>query len=136
MMNDDPMTIQHGGTHYKGMAIEPFEMSLANRYDGAIHSVVKYVSRHAAKNGAEDLWKAHHIIDIRRVQMVRWGTIPSALQISMTDYIRRNKIDGPEAAVLLLTDDWSSCKSHMTDADTATAIRQQLERLIKLRYPT
>lgn len=131
----DPMAIQHGGNHYKGMKIEPFEMSLANLYDGAIHSIVKYVSRHAVKNGAEDLAKAHHITDIRRVQIARYGTIPSRQTIPMGRYIAENKIDGPEATALSLVHEWSSEVHGQMDASYPEMIRRTLAQLISIRYP-
>ena len=55
--------VQVGGTHYKDWDIQPWD---------AIHewglgffsgNVVKYVARHRAKNGVEDLKKARHYLD-------------------------------------------------------------------------
>lgn len=55
------LAIQHGGTHYKGMGIEPVQFSLANNLDCLQFSVVKYVSRHKLKGtGVEDLKKCIH----------------------------------------------------------------------------
>jgi hypothetical protein len=132
----DPMAIQHGGSHYKGMKIEPFQMSLANQYDGAIHSIVKYVSRHGAKGGAEDLLKAHHITAIRLKYLSIYGTVPSRRAISMGRYIADNRIDGPEATVLMLTDEWSF-DVHPLDRNVYyhDSIRQTLVQIAGLRYP-
>lgn len=132
----DPMAIQHGGSHYKGMKIEPFEMSLANQYDGAIHSIVKYVSRHAAKNGAEDLAKAHHITAIRLNQMKSYGTRPSRREITVGRYVSANGIDGPEASVLSWADDWSN-EVHTSAMNTyfAENIQRAIIQLIAIRYP-
>ncbi len=132
----NPMAIQHGGSHYKGMKIEPFEMSLANQYDGAIHSIVKYVSRHAAKNGAEDLAKAHHITAIRLAQMKVYGTRPSNRRITVGQYVRENQIDGPEATVLMWADDWSA-ERHTTAMNEhfTLKLQQAIIQLIAIRYP-
>lgn len=46
-----------GGDHYK-MAIEPWDYIYANRLPFDEGSVVKYISRHKSKNGAEDVKKA------------------------------------------------------------------------------
>lgn len=55
------LDIQHGGSHYKGMGIEPVEIALANNLDCLQFSVVKYVSRHKLKgSGVEDLKKCIH----------------------------------------------------------------------------
>jgi hypothetical protein len=52
------MSTQIGGSHYKDMAIQPLEYSMANGLNACEHSVVKYVSRHRSKNGRQDLEKA------------------------------------------------------------------------------
>lgn len=60
----DPMTVQVGGSHYKGMAIQPMQYSMANGFDALQHTIIKYVSRFRNKNGIEDLRKARHAIDM------------------------------------------------------------------------
>ena len=54
----DAMKTQIGGDHYRNMAIQPLEYSMANGLNACEHSVVKYVSRHRGKNGKQDLLKA------------------------------------------------------------------------------
>lgn len=49
-----------GGTHYEAMKIQPVEYIHANGLDFFEGNVVKYVSRHRHKNGAEDIKKAIH----------------------------------------------------------------------------
>ena len=55
---------QVGGDHYKKLKIQPMEYALANKLDYAQANVVKYVTRHADKNGKEDLLKAIHNIQL------------------------------------------------------------------------
>lgn len=55
---------QTGGDHYKKLAIQPMEYALKNKLDYAQANVVKYVTRHADKNGKEDLLKAIHNIEL------------------------------------------------------------------------
>lgn len=55
---------QEGGSHYKKLAIQPMQYALENRLDYAQANVVKYVTRHADKNGKEDLLKAIHNIEL------------------------------------------------------------------------
>lgn len=55
---------QVGGAHYKSMAIQPMEYSMANGLDACQHTIVKYVSRFRQKGGVEDLRKARHVIDM------------------------------------------------------------------------
>ena len=45
--------------HYEG-AITPVEYIAANRLDFFEGNVVKYITRHTRKNGAEDIRKAIH----------------------------------------------------------------------------
>ena len=49
---------QVGGDHYSKMKIQPTEYIHANGLDFFEGNVVKYVSRHRSKNGAEDIKKA------------------------------------------------------------------------------
>jgi len=48
---------QVGGDHYKKMKIQPIEFITANNLGYCEGNVVKYISRHDSKNGAEDIRK-------------------------------------------------------------------------------
>ena len=60
----DPLSVQHGGKHYKDMRIQPVEYIHANGLGFCEGSVVKYVSRWRSKGGIEDLKKARHFLDL------------------------------------------------------------------------
>jgi hypothetical protein len=51
---------QVAGTHYKDIPIQPVEYIHANALGYLAGNVVKYISRHKAKGGAEDVRKAIH----------------------------------------------------------------------------
>ena len=51
---------QTGGSHYKGCKIQPIEYIHANGLDFFQGNIIKYATRHWAKNGAEDLRKVIH----------------------------------------------------------------------------
>lgn len=55
---------QVGGNHYKHLKIEPTEYAHANDLGFLEGNVVKYVTRHKDKGGAEDLKKAIHYIEM------------------------------------------------------------------------
>lgn len=55
---------QVGGSHYKDMAIQPMEYSMANGLDACQHTVIKYVTRFRKKGGIQDLEKARHVLDM------------------------------------------------------------------------
>ena len=57
-MNKKKLDKQIGGSHYQDMAIQPIEYIVANRLQFPEGCVIKYVSRHADKNGKEDILKA------------------------------------------------------------------------------
>lgn len=55
---------QVGGAHYKNFAIQPAEFCHRNELGFLESSVIKYVCRHKAKGGKQDLLKARHYIDL------------------------------------------------------------------------
>jgi len=56
----DPDTEQVGGTHYKEMVIQPTEFIIKNGLNFAEGNIVKYITRHKVKGGAQDIKKAIH----------------------------------------------------------------------------
>jgi len=54
------LAIQHGGKHYKDLAIQPAEYCHKNKFQFCESEAIKYLSRFRAKNGEEDLRKAIH----------------------------------------------------------------------------
>ena len=52
------LAYQVGGNHYQNMAIQPIEYIHANKMPFMDANVVRYISRHRNKNGAEDVRKA------------------------------------------------------------------------------
>lgn len=58
------LDVQIGGSHYKSLAIQPMEYSMANKLDPCQHTIVKYVTRFRDKGGIDDLKKARHTIDL------------------------------------------------------------------------
>ena len=58
------LTKQSGGSHYKDLAIQPVEYIHANKMTYLAGNVVKYISRHKAKGGEEDVRKAIHYCEL------------------------------------------------------------------------
>jgi len=61
------MTASHnqvGGDHYRKYAIQPAEFSHKNGLGFLAGNVVKYVTRYKDKNGAEDIRKAMHYLEL------------------------------------------------------------------------
>lgn len=63
---------QEGGSHYKTMAIQPVEFITKNSIPYLEGNVIKYVSRHSAKNGIEDIKKAIHYLQL--IAELQYGT--------------------------------------------------------------
>lgn len=55
---------QEGGGHYKDFPIQPVEFCQKNKLTFIESCVVKYVCRHGAKNGAQDIKKAIHFLEM------------------------------------------------------------------------
>ena len=55
---------QIGGDHYKQFQIEPLEFLAKNRIPFCEGNIIKYVCRHRAKGGLEDLKKARHYLEV------------------------------------------------------------------------
>jgi len=58
------LDIQHGGNHYKDLAIQPVEYILKNKIGFAEGCAIKYLTRWKSKGGIQDLEKARHFIDM------------------------------------------------------------------------
>jgi len=55
-----PLASQVAGNHYAKLAIQPVEYILRNNLDYFAGNVIKYITRHKSKGGAEDIRKAIH----------------------------------------------------------------------------
>lgn len=60
-----PENTQIGGSHYKGLAIQPMRYSMKNGLNACQHTAIKYVTRYKDKGTPiEDLKKAIHCIEL------------------------------------------------------------------------
>ena len=55
---------QIGGSHYKDFKVMPIEYITQNKLDFCEGNIVKYISRHEKKNGAEDIRKVIHYAEL------------------------------------------------------------------------
>ena len=65
---------QEGGSHYKDHAILPIEYIHANKLGFIEGNVVKYITRHASKGGAEDVRKVIHYCEL--LLQLQYGVKP------------------------------------------------------------
>ena len=59
-----PLGKQVAGTHYTDMAIQPVQYIVRNKLGYLEGNVIKYISRHKAKGGSEDIKKAIHYCEL------------------------------------------------------------------------
>ncbi len=64
MKKDSALDKQVAGTHYKSMAIQPVEFITKNSIGFLEGNIIKYVCRHHAKNGVDDIRKAIHYCEL------------------------------------------------------------------------
>lgn len=62
---------QVGGDHYRRFEIQPIEFLSKNDVPFPEGSVVKYVLRHRAKGGVDDINKAIHILEL--IKEIEYG---------------------------------------------------------------
>lgn len=63
-MSDSALKKQEGGGHYKNSKIQPIEYIHANNLGYIEGNIVKYITRHRFKNGAEDIRKIIHYCEL------------------------------------------------------------------------
>jgi hypothetical protein len=96
--------IQFGGTHYKGMGIQPIEFAMANQWDAGAFSCLKYLARHTLKNGLEDVQKGRHFVELRE-QFIEHVAKP-VIVIPMQTFIDANGITGDTGWALMHLNRW------------------------------
>lgn len=126
----DPLKTQVGGDHYSRLKIQPMEFSLANNWDAAAHTALKYITRFRDKAGKADLEKAIHCIEMRKVlhparpridQLAHYllhasdphaflqqrsaARLRSLPDVHMSAYIKANGISGLQALALYALQD-------------------------------
>ncbi|MCP4468688.1 MAG: DUF3310 domain-containing protein [Halieaceae bacterium] len=68
-----PTDTQIGGDHYKRMVIQPVEFIARNNLPFLEGCIIKRVCRHKNKNGAEDIRKAIHELEL--ILLYEYGEI-------------------------------------------------------------
>ena len=58
------LSVQEGGSHYVGRAIQPIQYIHANKLPFIEGSIVKYITRYKDKGGLQDLLKIKHYVDL------------------------------------------------------------------------
>ena len=70
---------QTGGNHYKHFIIQPIEYTMKNGLGFIEGNIIKYVSRHKLKNGAEDIQKVKHYAEL--LLEIEYGIKPNSNEL-------------------------------------------------------
>lgn len=104
---------QVGGDHYNIMALQPFQFSLANGWDSAAHTILKYVSRHHSiprEKAIESLRKAIHTTEIRQTaienQMMAFANCAVAPHYTAAEYCTLNQLGDLESTAIMYLAAW------------------------------
>lgn len=147
----DPHTRQVGGDHYLKLKIQPFDFSLANGWDGASHTILKYVSRHhnvPRDEAIESLRKAYHIVEIIQKAMASGTYINTALltmtylapspAIPVSVYTYQNGLDDLESLALQYLQAWLHENTAELNGETitfdGTMVKNAIEDILINRY--
>lgn len=127
---NNALAVQVGGNHYKAMKIQPVEFVMINRWDFCASSILKYVLRHANKNGRQDLEKALHFAQLR-LALLGLGAEQVCEAIEMRDFITANSVpveegDALTALARVVWENSTRAYQELTDA---------IKHLISIRYP-
>ncbi len=68
------LDVQVAGSHYKTLAIQPVEFIHKNDLGFLEGNVIKYITRHRDKNGADDIRKAIHYCQL--ILELEYGQAP------------------------------------------------------------
>lgn len=100
-----PLDVQVGGNHYKTMAIQPMEYSMANKLDACQHTIIKYVTRFREKGGIQDLEKAKHCIDLLIHFERQAATVKESLTVHPVHPATFDHIDPADVEIASAIDD-------------------------------
>ena len=84
------LTRQVGGSHYKGMGIQPTVYAMVNGYDGCCYCIAKYLMR-VKGDRVEDLEKAKHYAQMRLE--ISWPCAYTAQVITVDELVTQNGYD-------------------------------------------
>lgn len=91
-MENNVLSSQVGGNHYKDMLLQPIELIAALRCSFIQGCIIKYISRYKAKNGAEDIKKCIHYAQLAIQLRDKRKCNDKILSMSLNRYILKNKL--------------------------------------------
>ena len=105
----NPLDVQMGGTHYKGLPYQPVVLITKLNFNFIQGNIVKYVSRYKNKNGKEDLMKALHYAQLgEELKPCSFAMVGEFLIKEIHDYVEMNNFDDTMSRLFMLVvyQDW------------------------------
>lgn len=127
---DTALATQVGGGHYKNFPVQPVEHLEQNGIAQCLPSVCKYVMRFMGKDGAKDLRKALHFLDLWE-QLAREDRAAPKDLIDLDVVLEtclRDGLNDDQTVVMVATQ--TDCYGH----DWLPQARMALERLLLSHY--
>lgn len=133
------LDMQHCGSHYKRLQIQPTEYWKANHLGGDEAAAIKYVSRWRDKGGLDDLYKAQHHIQfiwedgdyMRRVAGLARLTRAAADYrdvVTPDDYIEANRLPVEEGRVVRYLTVWNHTGATHNLRSAITSMAELIEK--------
>ncbi|TNE75514.1 MAG: DUF3310 domain-containing protein [Gammaproteobacteria bacterium] len=128
--DNNALSVQVGGGHYKDFPVQPVEHLEQNGIAQCLPSVCKYVMRFMSKDGAKDLRKALHFLDLWEQLNSQGRAAPKdimPLEVVM-ETCRLDRLNDDQTVVMVAT------QTDTYGADWLDMARRALERLLLNHY--
>lgn len=106
---------------------------MRNGLDFCVGSILKYVTRHRAKNGIEDLRKGRHFVEIRESFPLDIHP-PQHVVITMLEYVTRNNVRPDDAEALYRLEAYYGASEPVHQRAGAQRLITEIDRLIASTY--
>lgn len=93
------LDIQIGGSHYKNMPFQPVELFAKTRCTAFQANIWKYISRHRAKNGRQDVEKCIHYAKLAK-ELKCYGQLGRKKILTVHRFCCVNRLSENESAVV------------------------------------
>lgn len=118
------LDIQVGGSHYKGLVIQPIELITAMKCSFIQGCIIKYISRYKHKNGVQDIRKCIHYAQLALQLKDRKNCKDKELSYNVNRFILKNKMTILQRRIITqaLYNDYIKCI-------------QYCKELLRIEYP-
>lgn len=95
----NPLKEQIGGSHYKGLKMQPIELIAKTRCSYIQGNIVKYVTRYKEKNGKQDLEKVIHYAQLA-ISLGSFGNLGFRRISAFSTYCHVNNLSDRQTKII------------------------------------